>query len=444
MNAMASRRRYGRVRAVAIVLSVFVLSLVGVHALVGVADRTAVVAGSAPPAPTQRASSAPPSNHAEKTPPVSSGAPTGVHSGAGVVNAAVDSSTEPPGASPVGRPEPSSTGIPIREKGGRESSSGARTGERGSDTGSSAAGAGSGGQRTDRTEESPGPAGDGAGGGDAVPRDPAAEGGKSVAAAAGAARNAEGAVAEYVRDNDTPMGSQIRRVEGPDGKPGTGDEGSDDRGKQPSRQQAQRGVQGIDVSGWQREVNWRYWWEKGKRFAYVKATEGTGYQNPYFAQQYNGSYDVGMIRGAYHFALPDRSSGIVQAGHFVSNGGMWSGDGKTLPGAVDLEWNPYGAACYGKSKAAMRAWIKAFLNTYKARTGRWPVIYTSTSWWNHCVGDGHGFGKTVPLWVARYSQRVGTLPSGWNDYTFWQYSSDPIDQNKFNGSSAQLKARALS
>ena len=44
--------------------------------------------------------------------------------------------------------------------------------------------------------------------------------------------------------------------------------------------------------------------QRGVRFAYVKATEGRTYRNPYFAQQYNGSYNVGMIRGAYHFALP--------------------------------------------------------------------------------------------------------------------------------------------
>ena len=32
-----------------------------------------------------------------------------------------------------------------------------------------------------------------------------------------------------------------------------------------------------------------------------KATEGTTYTNPSFTPQYNGSYNIGMIRGAYHF-----------------------------------------------------------------------------------------------------------------------------------------------
>ncbi len=49
-----------------------------------------------------------------------------------------------------------------------------------------------------------------------------------------------------------------------------------------------------------------------------------------------------MIRGAYHFATPDTTSGAAQANYFVDHGGGWSRDGKTLPGALDIEWNPYG------------------------------------------------------------------------------------------------------
>ncbi|GIM94689.1 hypothetical protein Ato02nite_064820 [Paractinoplanes toevensis] len=41
-----------------------------------------------------------------------------------------------------------------------------------------------------------------------------------------------------------------------------------------------------------------------------------------------------MIRGAHHFALPNRSSGSAQADFFVGRGGGWSADGRTLPGAL--------------------------------------------------------------------------------------------------------------
>jgi GH25 family lysozyme M1 (1,4-beta-N-acetylmuramidase) len=195
-------------------------------------------------------------------------------------------------------------------------------------------------------------------------------------------------------------------------------------------------VRGIDVSSHQGRVNWNHWWNRGKRFVWVKATEGTGYRNPYFGQQYRGSRSRGFVRGAYHFALPNRSGGAAQARFFSRNGGGWRGDGKTLPGALDMEYNPYGATCYGMSRAAMRKWIRSFSRTYHARWDRWPVIYTSASWWNQCVsGD---FSSTNPLWVARYASRPGPLPRGWNSWRVWQHGSSPIDQNIFNGSRSRL------
>ncbi|PRY63688.1 GH25 family lysozyme M1 (1,4-beta-N-acetylmuramidase) [Knoellia remsis] len=200
---------------------------------------------------------------------------------------------------------------------------------------------------------------------------------------------------------------------------------------------------GMDVASHQGNVDWNYWWGQGMKFAYVKATEGTTYKNPYFTQQYNGSYNVGMIRGAYHFALPSNSSGTAQADWFVNNGGGWSRDGKTLPGALDIEYNPYGATCYGLSQSAMRSWIAAFLSRYKARTGRDAVIYTNLDWWTQCTGNTTQFNATNPLWVARYNTTVGTLPGGWPYYTFWQYTSSPLDKNWFNGDLSRLKALAL-
>ncbi|NIY68284.1 lysozyme [Streptomyces malaysiensis] len=204
-------------------------------------------------------------------------------------------------------------------------------------------------------------------------------------------------------------------------------------------------VEGVDVSSHQGNVNWATLWSSGVRFAYVKATEGTSYTNPNFTQQYNGSYNVGMIRGSYHFALPNNSTGAAQANYFVDHGGGWSKDGKTLPGALDMEYNPYGATCYGLSASAMVNWIKSFSSTYKSRTGRDPVIYTSTSWWKTCTGNSAAFGGINPLWIPRYGSSVGELPAGWGFHTIWQYTSTgPTvgDHNKFNGAMDRLQALA--
>ncbi|MEV4560514.1 lysozyme [Kitasatospora sp. NPDC049285] len=204
-------------------------------------------------------------------------------------------------------------------------------------------------------------------------------------------------------------------------------------------------TRGMDVSSWQGNVAWSTAYANGARFAYTKATEGTGYTNPYFAQQYNGSYNVGMIRGAYHFALPNASSGATQANYFVNHGGGWSKDGKTLPPALDIEYNPYGATCYGLTQAGMVSWIRDFSNTVHSRTGRYPVIYTTTDWWTTCTGNNGSFGATNPLWIARYAASVGTLPNGWSYQTIWQYADSgtfPGDQNYFNGALDRVQALA--
>lgn len=204
-----------------------------------------------------------------------------------------------------------------------------------------------------------------------------------------------------------------------------------------------KGVLGIDVSSYQGKVAWSTWAERDKDFAYVKATEGTSYKNPYFRSQYRGAAKAGLIRGAYHFASPNGKAGYKQARYFVKNGGGWSADGKTLPGVLDIEYNPYGSTCYGVSKKKMVTWISSFTREYKKLTGKDAVIYTTTDWWTRCTGSSARFAKTNPLWVARYgTKKPGALPKGWEKATFWQYTSDPIDQNVFPGKMKRLKVLA--
>ena len=199
--------------------------------------------------------------------------------------------------------------------------------------------------------------------------------------------------------------------------------------------------EGMDVSSHDGNVDWPAKVSSGMSFAWVKATEGTSYQNPFYASQYNGSQSAGLIRGAYHFALPSNSSGQAQATYFSDHGGGWSGDGYTLPGVVDLEYNPYGKnACYGLSQTAMASWIRDFVSTYQERWGRAPMIYTSTSWWNMCVGSAASdITAVAPLWIARYSSTVGELPSGWDAWTMWQYSDTGYDHDRMAGTREDLE-----
>ena len=200
---------------------------------------------------------------------------------------------------------------------------------------------------------------------------------------------------------------------------------------------------GIDVSHFQGTVNWAAKFSSGIRFTWIKATEGVTFRDPAFGTNYTNAFRAGVIRGAYHFALPDRSTGATQASFLVAHGGAWSRDGRTLPATLDIEYNPYGATCYGRTKAAMTAWIRDFVTTYKARTGRAAVIYTTTDWWTRCTGNSASFGLTNPLWIARYASAPGTLPAGWSVRTVWQWTATPLDQDRFNGGLDRVRALAL-
>lgn len=200
------------------------------------------------------------------------------------------------------------------------------------------------------------------------------------------------------------------------------------------------GVPGFDVSPADTGIDWGGAYAAGARFVFIPATEGSALQYPNFPSQAAGAYNAGLIIGASHFALPNTSGGAAQADYFATHGGAWSADGRTLPGTLDLEYNPYGSTCYGLSQSAMVHWISTFVNEYHAITSRWPIIYTTTDWWTACTGGSGAFGANDPLFIGGYGA-TPPRPPGWSTYTFWQYAMSgtfPGDQDVFNGTLDEL------
>jgi GH25 family lysozyme M1 (1,4-beta-N-acetylmuramidase) len=203
---------------------------------------------------------------------------------------------------------------------------------------------------------------------------------------------------------------------------------------------AKASVQGIDVSAYQPRVDWARWRRQGIRFAWIKATEGATWRSPTFVAQRTGARAAGLLQGAYHYARPRSSTGAVQARFFVRHGGGWTADGRTLPGALDLEKNPSGAACYGLSTRAMVGWIRDFTTEYRRLTGRDAVIYVQAGWWRECTGGERSFASSNPLWLYDHDGPLGPLPPGWERATAWQYGvRESMDRNVFLGSEADLQ-----
>lgn len=200
------------------------------------------------------------------------------------------------------------------------------------------------------------------------------------------------------------------------------------------------GIPGADVSSHQGNVDWAQQKRLGARWASVKATEGLYYKNPYFGQQYVGSYNQGLDHGAYHFGIPTQDA-RQQARFFVANGGGWSADGRTKPGMLDIEYNPYGQICYGQTKTQTLNWIRDFADEYKRLTSRYPTLYSTTNWLNTCVGDMSQVNH-LGLWVANYSNGPGRMPVGYTNFDIWQSSSSgPFagDSNVLRGTEQEYR-----
>jgi GH25 family lysozyme M1 (1,4-beta-N-acetylmuramidase) len=232
---------------------------------------------------------------------------------------------------------------------------------------------------------------------------------------------------------------------------------------------ADSGALGIDVADYQHPhgaaINWQLVAAAGYKFAFIKATEGDYYVNPYYAGDLAQAKAAGLYAAGYHFAVPNVSGGASQADYAVRNGD-YAADGHTLPLALDIEYNPYGGECYGLSAVGMISWLSAFTAEVRLLTGQLPVIYTTADWWRTCTGGSTAFGA-APLWVAGYGTGGPPMPAGWANWTFWQFTShgsvpgitggvdvsyflstavrllDPGDQQDAAGTAIQLQVSSL-
>jgi lysozyme len=199
-------------------------------------------------------------------------------------------------------------------------------------------------------------------------------------------------------------------------------------------------VEGIDVSGYQPNTDWPKVKASGRAFAIVKATENTGYVNPYFKQDWDGLKAVGMLRGAYHYFHADNDP-IAQANHFLQTMGPL--EENDLPGVLDLE------EAMGQSKTTIANRALAWLEHVEQATGKRPILYTGPSFWDTSVAAS-GFTK-YPLWIANYGVMCPSVPGEWQTFAMWQYTSTGpvsgvqganVDKNIFNGSLDDLMALA--
>ena len=135
-----------------------------------------------------------------------------------------------------------------------------------------------------------------------------------------------------------------------------------------------------------------------------KATEGTGYVNPFCDEQYQSAKAGGKLLGVYHYASGGNPE--AEAEFFINNV-----QGYLREAVLVLDWESGDNAAWGDS-----SWVARFCAHVVALTGINPMIYVQRSAVNQCVGLGD-YG----IWLAEYPDYAAR---GWGDYVEPNYSGD--------------------
>lgn len=195
---------------------------------------------------------------------------------------------------------------------------------------------------------------------------------------------------------------------------------------------------GVDVSYYQGTIDWAKAKAAGVKFAFVRVSDGTTFQDPKFVQNWSNTKTNGVIRGAYQFFRPSQNVN-AQADLMINAIGTYqAGD---LPPVIDVE------ADGGLAPATVAARVRQWVDRVKNALGVEPIVYTGYYFWRDEVGAPTSFGPN-PLWVAAYSSQCPNVPAPWMKWTFWQHTDSGhvngitgnVDMNKFNGDFAALTA----
>lgn len=179
---------------------------------------------------------------------------------------------------------------------------------------------------------------------------------------------------------------------------------------------------GIDVSKWNKEIDWEQLRKEGVEFAIIRAgyrgsSSGSLVVDPYFEQNIKGALANGIDVGVYFFtqALNEREA-VEEASIVLS---LIKGYDITYPVFIDSE----GAGGNGRADnldVPERSKVcQAFCETIRSG-GYTAGIYASKNWLNNRLDITKFSGDNV-IWLAEY--RNDDAPTYGGTYGLWQYTS---------------------
>lgn len=171
-------------------------------------------------------------------------------------------------------------------------------------------------------------------------------------------------------------------------------------------------VRGIDVSDYQKNIDWDQVYHGGISFAIIKASEGATWKSSQFANHYKGAASEGMLVGAYHYAKIGDNDSYDEFSNFIDVIGDRPLSG---PIALDLEGNFNTSG--EEALYFTQCWLSHALQHFK----KMPYVYTSKRIVSSLAG-AKGLEK-YPLWTPGYTQQPLNI-NPWKQWNIWQYTNE--------------------
>lgn len=182
-----------------------------------------------------------------------------------------------------------------------------------------------------------------------------------------------------------------------------------------SRGTTTKAIAGIDISEWQRSVDFTKVKEEGIEIVYIRSSAGNSYVDAKFEENYRNAKNAGLKIGFYHYVTARNTTEAKEQARFFAS--VIAGKEADCKIAMDFE------TFRGLNREEINEIARTFLETLQELTNKELIIYSDA------YNRGRVFDKSLfdkyPLWVAEYGVERPEV----EDWVGWQYS----DRGKING-----------
>lgn len=176
---------------------------------------------------------------------------------------------------------------------------------------------------------------------------------------------------------------------------------------------------GIDVSEWQGEIDFREVANFGIEIVYIRASEGTNYIDSYFRENYEEAKANGLKTGFYHYlTAKNEEEAMAEAEFFVANIKGTEPDCKL---AMDFE------VFDNLSTEEVNEISEVFLQTVQNLSGKECVIYSDA--FNAREVFSRELAQKYAIWVADYFVEEPEDNGKWGSWVGFQYT----DRGRISG-----------